>query len=202
MAFRYRNPVVLVGDGYLGQITGRVTLPGYLVQPGLPDWAVYGDDAHRRNLLCSFELFEADLEVHNVRLNEKYRHIVEHEQRADCFYCDDAEWLIVACNTPARMAKGAVQALRERGIKAGLFRPISLWPFPIRALLPVVERSRGVLVVEAGGGQLEDEMRLALSHAGVTALPPIDHVRHYGGVLPQKQEIADKLTAMAGVGHG
>ena len=126
-----------------------------------------------------------------------YAVMTENEQRAETFFGDGAEWLVVACNTPSRMAKGAVQALRDKGIKAGLFRPITLWPFPIKHLLPLLEGVRGFIVVEAGAGQLEDELRLALSHANVHAPPPIDYVRHYGGVLPQQQEIVDKVTALA-----
>lgn len=194
LTFRYRNPVLLAGDGYLGQITGKVTLPDHLVRPGLPAWAVWGDRGHRRNLLCSIYLSDVDLEEHNRHLNAKYQRITDEQQRADLFRCADAEWLVVACNTPARMAKGAVQALRERGIAAGLFRPVSLWPFPVRQLLPLLGRCRGLLVVEAGNGQLEDELRLALSHAGAP-LPAIRNVRHFGGVLPQQGEITDALAA-------
>jgi pyruvate/2-oxoacid:ferredoxin oxidoreductase alpha subunit len=201
LAFKYRTPVILASDGYLGQMTGRVELPSYMVEPGLPDWAVSGDAMHRRNLHTSILLIEPDLEAHNVHLNEKYRRISESEQRADLFYCDDAEWVIVACNTPARMAQGAVRLLRDRGIKVGLFRPVTLWPFPIDALTPVIERARGLIVVEAGAGQLEDELRLATSHAGIAPLPPITRVRHYGGVLPQQYEIVDAVSALAGERH-
>lgn len=200
MAFRYRTPVVLASDGFLGQMTGRVKLPDYMVRPGLPEWAVYGDRTHRRNLNCSILLNEPDLEQHNIRLNEKYERIRRAEQRADAFECADADWVIVACNTPARMAKGAVQELRERGIKVGLFRPISLWPFPIDAFLPVMRRATALIVVEAGPGQLEDEMRLALSHADVHAPPPIERIQRYGGVLPQEKEIVEKITDLAGGG--
>ena len=196
LAFEYRNPVILAGDGYLGQITGRVELPRELIRPGLPEWAVYGDEMHRGNLLCSIELGEADLERHNVHLNEKYNRMREDEQRADLFHTDDAEWLVVACNTPARMAKGAVQALREQGVAAGLFRPVTLWPFPIDALAPLAERVRGIVMVEAGAGQLEDELRLALSWAGV-ALPEMHRVRHFGGVLPQLDEIVGRVNEIA-----
>jgi pyruvate/2-oxoacid:ferredoxin oxidoreductase alpha subunit/ferredoxin len=198
LAFKYRNPVILASDGYLGQMTGRVKLPRKMIKPGLPDWAVYGDEMHRGNLMTSILLIEPDLEAHNVRLNEKYERISQTEQRADLFLCDDAEWLIVACNTPARMAQGAIQVLRDRGIKVGLFRPISLWPFPVDSLLPAIGRARGLLVVEAGSGQLEDEMRLALSYADVDRVPPIHRLQHYGGVLPQQQEILDTVTALAG----
>lgn len=198
LAFKYRNPVILASDGFLGQMTGRVKLPSHMVKPGLPEWGVYGDEMHRGNLHTSILLIEPDLEAHNIRLNEKYERISRDEQRAELFRCDDADWFIVACNTPARMAEGAIEMLRDRGIKIGLFRPISLWPFPIDAFLPLVGRAKGLIVVEAGAGQLEDELRLALSHAGVTKLPPIDRIRHFGGVLPQQQEIVEKITAVAG----
>ncbi len=198
LAFKYRNPVILASDGFLGQMTGRVKLPDHMVKPGLPEWAVYGDEMHRGNLHTSILLIEPDLEAHNIRLNEKYERISRDEQRAETFRCDDAEWIIVACNTPARMAEGAIQVLRDRGIKIGLFRPISLWPFPVDAFLPLIGQARGLILVEAGAGQLEDELRLALSHAGVTELPPIDRLHHFGGVLPQQQEIVEKITAVAG----
>ncbi len=197
LAFKYRSPMVLASDGYLGQITGRVSLPDSMLKPGLPAWGVYGDAMHRRNLNTSIVLIEPDLEKHNAHLNEKYAQMIAEEQRSECFQCDDAEWLIIAANTPARMAKGAVQEFREQGIRAGLFRPITLWPFPIDALQPLLGQVRGVLMVEAGPGQLEDELRLALSHAGVHEPPPIGHMRRAGGVLPQQYEIVDALAEMA-----
>jgi pyruvate/2-oxoacid:ferredoxin oxidoreductase alpha subunit len=193
LAYKYRNPIIILGDGYLGQMTGKVTLPKTMLKPGIPAWAVYGDAMHRGNLMSSIQLNEADLEKHNVYLNEKYRRMEQEEQRADLFHCDDAEIVVIACNTPAQMARGAVQALRKRGIKAGLFRPISLWPFPIQALQDILPHTRRLIVVEASNGQLEDELRLALSHAGIHTPPAIDHVRHFGGVLPQQQEIVEKV---------
>jgi pyruvate/2-oxoacid:ferredoxin oxidoreductase alpha subunit/NAD-dependent dihydropyrimidine dehydrogenase PreA subunit len=192
LSFRYRNPVVILGDGYLGQMTGRVRLPAHLRKPGRPAWAVCGDRAHRHNFNSSIQLAETDLEAHNRRLNAKYAAINRAEQRADCDRCDDAEVLVVACNTPARMAKGAVEAARAHGVRAGLFRPITLWPFPVDALLPLLSTARRLVVVEGSPGQLEDELRLALSHAGV-APPPITPVRHFGGVLPAEGEILDAI---------
>jgi pyruvate/2-oxoacid:ferredoxin oxidoreductase alpha subunit/NAD-dependent dihydropyrimidine dehydrogenase PreA subunit len=196
LTFRYRNPVIVVGDGYLGQMTGRVTLPDYFVRPGVPDWAVNGRPSHRGNLISSILLSEPDLEAHNEHLNRKYARIASEEQRAEAVRAADADWLIVACNTPARMARGAVEVLRANGIRAGLFRPITLWPFPVDALVPLLAGVRGLLMVEAGPGQLEDELRLALSHANVTP-PPIHHVRHHGGVLPEPGEIVQRVTTMA-----
>ena len=193
LSFQYRNPVIILGDGYLGQMTGRVVLPREMVKPGIPRWAVWGDEMHRRNLTSSILLDESDLEAHNVHLNAKYD-AMRAEARADCFMCDDAEVVLMACNTPARMAKGAVQDLRQMGVKAGLFRPQTLWPFPVDALLPLLTRAERIVMVEASPGQLEDELRLALSHAGV-APPPIGAVRRMGGHLPQPHEIITGVLA-------
>jgi pyruvate/2-oxoacid:ferredoxin oxidoreductase alpha subunit/NAD-dependent dihydropyrimidine dehydrogenase PreA subunit len=198
ITFRYRNPVVILGDGYLGQVTGTVRLPETAVKPGLPSWAVWGDLAHRRNLICSIFLSEPDLEAHNLHLNAKYEAMKAAEQRADLFETDDADVLLVACNTPGRMAKGAVRELRAQGIKAGLFRPITLWPFPIDALRPLLDRVRRIVVVEASNGQLEDELRLAISYCGAERPPVIDHVRRFGGILPQQNEIVDRVMNLAG----
>jgi pyruvate/2-oxoacid:ferredoxin oxidoreductase alpha subunit/NAD-dependent dihydropyrimidine dehydrogenase PreA subunit len=192
LAFRYRNPVILLADGYLGQMTGKVTLPAALVQPGLPGWAVSGDGAHRPNLISSIQLSEPDLEAHNLRLIEKYARMTRDEQRADLYETDDADVLLVACNTPARLAKGAVAELRAQGVRAGLFRPLTLWPFPIDALRPLLRPGIRLVVVEASHGQIEDELRLALSHAGL-ATPPIEHVRRYGGMLPRQEEIIARV---------
>jgi pyruvate/2-oxoacid:ferredoxin oxidoreductase alpha subunit/NAD-dependent dihydropyrimidine dehydrogenase PreA subunit len=194
LAFKYRNPVVIASDGYLGQMTGKVSMPPSMVKPGIPKWAVWGDKDHRRNLISSIYLSETDLESWNVHLNEKYA-AMQVEQRADLFLCDDAEVLLVACTTPSRMAKGAVQALRAQGIKAGLFRPITLWPFPIDALKSVLPNVKRIVVVEASNGQLEDELKLALVNAGVSDIPEIQNVRHFGGVLPQLEEIVVKVAA-------
>ena len=198
LSFKYRNPVVILGDGYLGQMTGRVVLPRELVKPGIPVWAVWGDEMHRRNLICSLFLNEVDLEQHNLYLNRKYERM-QSEAMADLFLCGDAEVVLVACNTPARMAKGAVQDLRNDGVRAGLFRPQTLWPFPIDAFLPLLPHTRHIVVVEASPGQLEDELRLALSHAGVQRHPKIESIQHYGGVLPQQDEIVEHVRTLVEV---
>jgi pyruvate/2-oxoacid:ferredoxin oxidoreductase alpha subunit/NAD-dependent dihydropyrimidine dehydrogenase PreA subunit len=189
LAFEYRNPVVIAADGYLGQMTGKVRLPDRMRVPGVPEWSVVGDRSHRGNLICSINLAEADLEQHNIHLNDKYARIQAREQRADPYMCGDAEVLLVACNTPAQLAKGAVKELRAQGLRVGLFRPVTLWPFPVDALVAALDGVRHLVVVEASSGQLEDELRLALSHAGVHAPPPISHVRRMGGVLPSQDEI-------------
>lgn len=199
LTFEYRNPVIVAADGYLGQMTGRVNLPDTMVEPGLPGWAVWGDAAHRHNLISSIYLAEPDLEQHNLRLNAKYERMRRTEQRSRTFHLGDADTMIVACNTPARMAKGAIEILRAEGHKVGLFTPLTLWPFPIDALKPIAQRISRIIVVEGSAGQLEDEMRLALSHAGVTA-PSIHHLRRMGGVVPQVREIVELVRQAAS--HG
>ncbi|KAB2962891.1 MAG: 3-methyl-2-oxobutanoate dehydrogenase subunit VorB [Thermoanaerobaculia bacterium] len=194
LAFRYRNPVIVLADGYLGQMTGRVRLPAHVVQPGTPAWAVTGDAAHRRNLVCSIHLSESDLEQHNLRLLGKYERISRFEQRSESYRADDADVLLIACNTPARMAKGAVEELRAGGVGAGLFRPLTLWPFPVDALAPLVGRARRTIVVEAGPGQLADEVRLALARAG-HAVPPLGAVWRCGGTLPTTDDIVRHVLA-------
>ena len=196
LAFKYRNPVVIVGDGYLGQMTGKVRLPREMVVPGIAEWAVYGDHSHRGNLICSIDLAETELEQRNVRLNEKYARMTAEEQRSDVYRCDDAEIVLVACNTPSQLAKGAIKELRDKGVKVGLFRPITLWPFPIDALRPLLDHMRHLVVVEASSGQLEDELRLALSHADVHSPPPMTHVRRMGGILPSQGEIVGHVLGL------
>ncbi len=196
LAFEYRTPVILVADGYLGQVTGRVELPRTFTKPGLPGWAVWGDASHRHNLISSIHLSEPELEAHNRHLVAKYAEMSRREQRAELVHCEDAEVVLIACNTPARMAKGAVETLRAQGVRAGLLRPQTLWPFPIRFLLPLLPRLQRLIVVEASHGQLEDELRLALSHAETAAgvpLPRIESLRSYGGVLPAEREIIDAV---------
>jgi pyruvate/2-oxoacid:ferredoxin oxidoreductase alpha subunit len=126
---------------------------------------------------------------------EKYERMQKAEQRANLYDCDDAEILVMACNTPGQMAKGAVEKMRRQGIKVGLFHPVTLWPFPIDKLKGLLDHVTDILVVEGSPGQLEDELRLALSHADVHGLR-IHHLRHMGGMLPQESEILEKVDAI------
>ncbi len=194
LSFKYRNPVVLLGDGYLGQMTGRVELPKEMVKPGLPEWAVSGDRAHRGNLICSIYLAEPDLEAHNQHLNRKYAEIARNEQRADLFRCDDAEVLLVALQHPGAHGQGRGRDAAQRRREGRALPPAHAVAVP--------DRSAGTAPAQGGAdrggrgaaGQLEDELRLALSKAGLP-LPPIDSVRHYGGVLPQQNEIVERVLA-------
>ncbi len=195
LTFKYRNPVIILADGYLGQMTGKVNLPDAMIKPGIPKWAVTGDAAHRGNLINSICLSEAELEAHNIHLNDKYRQMAQNESRCETFMVEDAEVLVIATNTPARASKGAVQDLRDLGIKAGLFRPITVWPFPIQQLARELPHVKQIVMVEASNGQLEDEVRLALSKHGCADVPPISSVRRFGGMLPQQAEVVAHIQA-------
>ncbi|MAE69125.1 MAG: pyruvate ferredoxin oxidoreductase [Gemmatimonadetes bacterium] len=197
LSFEYRNPVVVLADGYLGQMTGRVTLPKRMVKPGRPSWAVWGDAAHRGNLISSILLNERDQEIHNEHLVEKYERMKATEQRSRRHGDEKAEILVMACNTPTRMAKGAVETLRREGMPLALFQPVTLWPFPIDALAAEWENLSDLVVVEASNGQLEDELRLALHHAELSGVR-IHNLRHMGGVLPTEAEIIEKVRFVAG----
>lgn len=201
LAFKYRNPVIVAADGYMGQITGKVTLPDHMIEPGLPDWAVWGDAGHRHNLISSIFQDWDELEAHNEKINAKYEQMMRDEQRAKLFKTDDASILVIACNTPARMSKGAVNRVRDEGVSVGLFQPITIWPFPIDALIPLLDHVDQIIVVEASAGQLEDELRLAMSHAGVNSVE-LHHVRRMGGNLPDEGQIANKIRELAGVRNG
>jgi len=198
LTFKYRNPVIIAADGYLGQITGRVTLPEQMIDPGLPDWAVWGDEAHRGNLNSSILQDWGELEKHNEHISAKYRQMQATEQRSKGFYLDGAKTLVIACNTPARMSKAAVERLRREGRPAGLFQPITLWPFPIDALMPLLKSAQRIVVVEASDGQLEDELRLALQYARAGDVE-IHHLRHMGGILPTDQEIYEVVRKVTEV---
>ncbi|MBK7581869.1 MAG: 4Fe-4S binding protein [Myxococcales bacterium] len=198
LAFKYRNPVIVAADGYLGQITGRVSLPDCMIEPGLPEWSVYGDAAHRGNLNSSIFQDWNDLERHNEHLSAKYRSMQKHEQRSKSHRADDARTLVIACNTPARMSKSAVERLRREGRPVGLFQPISIWPFPIDDLKQLLGHVQRIVVVEASDGQLEDELRLALHHADVQGVA-LHHLRHMGGILPTAQEIYETVRPLTEV---
>jgi pyruvate/2-oxoacid:ferredoxin oxidoreductase alpha subunit len=118
------------------------------------------------------------------------------DAKADKFMTDDAEILLVACNTPARISKGAVQDLRDVGIKAGLFRPITVWPFPVEQIKTVLPQIKHLVVVEASAGQLENELRLELSRAGIEKLPKMSHVRRMGGILPQQTDVVAHVKSI------
>ena len=195
IAFRYRNPVMILSDGVIGQMMERVVLPPQ--KPRRTDdevmrecpWATTGRTAGRKpNIITSLDLKPENMEKHNIHLQEKYAEIRQREMRYEAKWCDDAQWLIVAFGSAARIAEKAIEEARDEGIDAGLFRPVTLWPFPDEALRRAAQGKRGVLVAEINAGQMIQDVRLALNGS-----VPAEHFGRLGGIVPEPYEIVEAL---------
>jgi 2-oxoglutarate ferredoxin oxidoreductase subunit alpha len=188
IAERYRTPVVILADGTLGQAMEPV-VPDYRMPPRQEfDWAATGAAGRRPRVVRSLHLKPEDLEAHNEHLQAKYRAIQAAEVRWTGELLDDAELVIVAYGTAARVARTAIRRAREGGLRAGLFRPISLWPFPSAALAELAARARGILVVELSAGQMVEDVRLAVEGRTAVAF----HGRT-GGMVPTPDEVLAAL---------
>ena len=191
LAFRYRNPAMILSDGVIGQMMEKVVLPPQKprrteeeIRRECP-WASIGRTADRKpNVITSLELKPEAMELRNLHLQEKYRAIKENEVRYEAQQLDDAEVLIVAFGSAARIAEKAIEIAREEGIKAGLFRPITLWPFPEKQLREAAHGKRGVLVVEINAGQMIEDVRLSINGE-----EPVEHFGRLGGIVPEPDEI-------------
>ncbi|MCI6207724.1 MAG: 3-methyl-2-oxobutanoate dehydrogenase subunit VorB [Prevotellaceae bacterium] len=195
LAFRYRNPAMILSDGVIGQMMEKVVLPPQKprrteeeIRRECP-WASIGRTADRKpNVITSLELKPEAMELRNLHLQEKYRAIKENEVRYEAQQLDDAEVLIVAFGSAARIAEKAIEIAREEGIKAGLFRPITLWPFPEKQLREAAHGKRGVLVVEINAGQMIEDVRLS-----VNGEEPVEHFGRLGGIVPEPDEIVKAI---------
>ena len=196
-ADEYRMPVMILADGMLGQMMEPVVLPE--PKADLPDkpWATTGHQGKREhNIVNSLYLQAADLERLNNERFERYEKIKQTEQRAELFMTDDADIVIVAFGASARIARSAVVSARENGIKAGLIRPITLWPFPTDAIEGVIPHAKALLSVEMNMGQMVDDVRLV--SAGRV---PVEFFGHAGGIIPTPAEVLaqiEKLNGKAG----
>jgi len=191
LAERYRTPVVILADGALGQAMEPV-LPEYRM-PDRPikSWAANGAAGREPRVVRSLHLKPEDLEIHNDHLQAKYREIEAAEVRWAGEMLEDAEIVVVAYGTAARVARTAIRRAREAGLKAGMFRPISLWPFPSAALAEIAARSRGVLVVELSAGQMVEDVRLA-----VEGRAPVAFHGRTGGMVPAPDEVLGALRRL------
>jgi 2-oxoglutarate/2-oxoacid ferredoxin oxidoreductase subunit alpha len=188
LAERYRTPVIILADGVLGQAMEPVS-PTFRnpPRPELP-WSVTGTDGRTPRALHSLHLQPEALEAHNHHLQEKYAAIVAAETRVERLATDDAEIVIVAYGTAARVAETAIERARAQGLKVGLVRPQMLWPFPADAVADAADRARAVVVVELSAGQLAEDVRLAVDGA----TPVLVHGR-MGGMVPTPGEVVDVL---------
>jgi 2-oxoglutarate ferredoxin oxidoreductase subunit alpha len=195
LADRYRMPVIVLGDGIIGQMMEPVAFPDENTSkaPEKP-WAACGTGGKRKhNILNSLYIQPDELEKTVLDRFKRYALVEENETMYEQYLCDDADIVITAYGSTARIAKNAIKAAREKGIKAGLFRPITLWPFPKVALKALSEKTKRFLDVEMSMGQMIDDIRLAIECSR-----PVHFLGRTGGVVPTPAEILNKLLEIHG----
>jgi 2-oxoglutarate ferredoxin oxidoreductase subunit alpha len=194
LADKYRNPVLVLADAQLGQMMEPVAFTD-LREEALPpkDWALTGARGRPSRIVKSFYWLPGDLEVFNQRLARKYARIQAAEVRYQTLFIEDAHWVLVAYGASARVAKQVAVEARRRGERVGLFRPISLWPFPSEALRALAERVRSFLVVEMSAGQMVEDVRLAVEGAA-----PVSFFGRTGGGIPTAEEVTRELRRVRG----
>jgi 2-oxoglutarate ferredoxin oxidoreductase subunit alpha len=192
LAFKYRNPVLMLSDGAIGQMMEKVYLsPQKERSKTVPEWATTGKPATReRNIITSLDLDPYRQELFNNKLLAKYDEIKEKEVRYEEFQCEDAEYLFVAYGTSARVCQKSVQIAREQGIKAGLLRPITLFPFPTKKIGELAGKVRGMLSVEMSAGQMVEDVLLA-----VNGKIPVYHFGRMGGIVTTPEEVVESLKS-------
>jgi len=184
LAERYRTPVIMLADGILGQAMEPVSPVFPTLEPQCPDWSLDGAEGREPRSIRSLHLLPDDLERHNDELQATYRRIEANEIRWAGEQLEDAEVVLVAYGTAARVARTAVERARAEGLRAGLFRPITVWPFPAAALRDAAKNARGVLAVELSAGQLVEDVRLAIE-----GTVPVFHHGRTGGMVPTPDEV-------------
>ena len=195
LAFRYRNPAMILSDGVIGQMMEKVVLPPFKprrteeeIKKECP-WATVGRTKNRKpNIITSLELKSEVMEERNLHLQDKYNTIQEKEVRYETQQMEGADYVIVAFGSAARIAEKALELAHEEGLKVGLFRPITLWPFPQKELAEAARGKRGVLVAEINAGQMVQDVRLAINNT-----VKVEHFGRLGGIVPEPEEIVKAL---------
>ncbi|MCH5331804.1 MAG: 3-methyl-2-oxobutanoate dehydrogenase subunit VorB [Alistipes sp.] len=199
LAFKYRNPAMILADGAIGQMMEKVTLAPQRprktqqeIEAECRDWAAYGKPANRkRNVVTSLELQSEEMEKVNLRLQAKYKTMEDNEVRYEAIECDDADYVIVAFGSSARICSATVELARAEGLKVGLLRPITLYPFPKKPIAELAARGvKGFLSAELNAGQMVEDVRLAVN-CGV----PVEHYGRQGGSLFTPDEVLEALKS-------
>ena len=191
---KYRVPAMLLADGTMGQMMEPVILPepheSHIDKP----WAVTGTQMKRRhNIVNSLYLDPSELEKTNIERFERYKLIEENEARYESFMTEDAEIVVVAFGIAARVSKNAVAAARKEGIKAGLIRPITVWPFPKKPISELAEKVKGFISVELSMGQMIEDIKLAEN-----CIRPVELCFRAGGMIPSPEQVLDSIRKMQG----
>lgn len=195
LAFKYRIPAMILSDGVIGQMMEKVVLPPMKPRKTeeeikrLYPWATTGRSKDRNpNVITSLELKPEIMEQRNLHLQRKYREIEANEVRYETQRMEDADYVIVSFGSASRIAEKALEIARGEGIKVGLFRPITLWPFPGKQLAEIAKSKKGVLVAEINAGQMVEDVRLAINGA-----VKVEHFGRLGGIVPDPEEIVKAL---------
>ena len=197
-AEKYRVPCLMLADGIMCQMMEPVEMPemvDFKVEPEKKPWAVTGwkpgDDPAKRAVINSLLITTEELSVHNAVLQATYREIEKNEKMWECYKTEDADYIITAFGTVARIAKSATDQLRAEGIKVGLFRPITVWPFPYDELREATKGCKAILDVEANEGQMKEDVLLA-----VAGTKEVQYFGHCGSQMPTTDEIVKKIHEM------
>ena len=188
LADKYRNPAIVLADGFIGQMMEPIELEYHEVRLPERPWAVQGTPETRKNLISSIYLETDALEEHVRKLEAKYIRASQIEARHETLQTEDAEVLLVGYGITSRVLRSAVEMARREGLKAGLFRPITLWPFPAKALVEAANKVNRVLVVELSNGQMVEDVRLALN-----GKVPVEFYGRTGGNVPSVEEVHSQL---------
>lgn len=191
LAFKYRMPVMILADGALGQMMEKVELfPQKERDTKLhQEWATVGKQPDReRNVITSLHIQPDKMEEINIHLQKKYKEVEKNETRVELTDCEDADYIIVAYGLVARICKKAAQLGREKGLKIGVIRPITLFPFPTEAISNAADKVKGILDVEMSAGQMVDDVRLS-----VNGKVPVEFFGRMGGIVPTPEEILEAM---------
>jgi len=202
LAFKYRNPAMILSDGAIGQMMEKVELSAYKkrwtdeeIRDKWGDWATIGKPASReRNIATSLELDPAKMEIHNREMQNKYKRLEDEEQRYEAFYCDDAEYVLVAFGTSARVCQKSVEIARKKGLKVGLLRPLTVYPFPKKVIGELAVNAKGFLSVEMNAGQMMEDIKLAVFEAGFVR--KVKYFGRMGGIIPNPAEVVTELEKL------
>jgi len=186
LADKYRNPCVVLTDAYIGQMMEPVKFPSSRIAVERKDWAVYGDKASKKKLVSSILMNTDLLEEHNIKLQQKYAKITANETLFETYHCEDAELILVGYGIVSRMLLSVTDTLRAAGKKVGMFRPISLFPFPSKKIEQLTQTVKQFLVTELSNGQMVDDIRLA-----VNGKRDVHFYSRTGGSVPSVNEIAE-----------
>jgi 2-oxoglutarate ferredoxin oxidoreductase subunit alpha len=192
LAEKYRNPVLMLSDGAIGQMMEKVEFKPYTRPVVDKSWATTGKPATRgRNYITSLHILPEKMEVHNRHLEEKFKRIRENEVRWEEIQTEDADYLLIAYGLSARISQKAMDIARQKGLRVGLLRPITLYPYPYQRLKELASQVKRMLTIELNSGQMIEDVRLA-----VEGKVPVDYYGRMGGMLPTPEEIVQHLETL------